>query len=1512
MSPLLPTHWGASAPQNEATLPSPSHSVSTRVGDEEKLRRSEGSDGEDRINLDSNKYEVKGMKETEDGGDKKQVMVVFEQKSGKELEKPIEEGPFTQPRWRHSLPFVKPKHPPPPPPLSLDDAPVTPEVSANFFNLLFFNWISPMMALGSARPLQDADLWRMDAARGAKPLSEKLLASYAARTKKANEYNARLADPNTPLPFSRRILYSVLPHREQREKDYRKKHGKKHASLAMSLLDVFGWFFMSAGFIKVFGDTCQAVTPLVIRRLINWSANYQAAKSAGLDLPSRGPGIGAAIGLLLLLICSSLGMHHYFIRSMGTGVLSRAAIISAVYQQALQFTQKSRGQIPNGKLVNHISTDTSRIDFAAGFSHMLWTAPVQMIVIIIILIVQIGYSALPGIAFLLVMTPLQARFMKTLFMFRKKAATWTDKRAKLLQEILGGMRIVKYMAWEKPFLERIHAIRSMELKYIRLLLIFRSGMTAIAMSLPILAAILSFITYSLTSHSLEAAKIFTVITLFNLMRMPLMMWPMTLSSTADALNALGRLEAVFDAELVKEEKKVDPSMDVAIRLENASFTWDSAPIEEDNMMSKLTGKYAKVLNGGKPGGPPGKKEKKNKPKKVTAAEEIQAETAAGQPGAGEASAEGQGQKNPSAPGIDEEISEKKEVEIFQLRDINLSIPKGSLTAIVGAIGSGKSSLLQGLMGEMRRTTGSVTFSGSTSLCAQTPWIQNATVRENILFGQPWDEERYWAAIRDSSLEADLELLEDGDGTEIGEKGINLSGGQKQRVNIARAIYYNADIIALDDPLSALDAGVGKAIFFNAIINALSGKTRVLVTHALHLLPYVDNIIMMEDGKIGEVGTYQELKERNGAFAKLIKEFGNEELAEEKMETEEEAVESSGPTVTHDRANMMSKGSAHTLMQTEERNVGALKKGTFFDYLKAGKGVFMLPLLFFCIVVAQSFYVITSFWLVWWEETKWPQPNGFYMGIYAGLGVGLAIALFFQGFSNALINYFASVNIHHNAISRVMLAPQTFFDTTPLGRIMNRFSKDTDTIDNTLSDAMRMAISTLANIVGSVILLAIIEPYFLIAMAVVSLLYLHNAMFYRRSSREFKRIDSILRSSLYSHFSESLSGVATIRSYGETARFFEDNIHRVDIENRAYYLTIVNQRWLGLRLDFLGSLLSFSVAIIVVCSSSVSASNGGLGLSTIVSVQQAFSWLVRQIAEVENDMVGAERIMHYANELEQESPHQIEGTKPPASWPSEGTIEFKDVRMRYRPELPDVLKGLTLNVGASEKIGVVGRTGAGKSSIMVALFRMSELSHGFIKIDGVDVSKVGLNDLRSGISIIPQDPLLFSGTLRSNIDPFNTKTDAELYDTLRRSHLIGSSDSSHNSDSQNRFNLDTVIEEEGGNLSVGERSLVSLARALVRNTKVLVLDEATASVDLETDAKIQETIRQEFRDRTLLCIAHRLKTILAYDRILVMSDGQVAEFDTPENLFLSGGIFTEMCSKANISLADIKAAAALRF
>lgn len=622
---------------------------------------------------------------------------------------------------------------------------------------------------------------------------------------------------------------------------------------------------------------------------------------------------------------------------------------------------------------------------------------------------------------------------------------------------------------------------------------------------------------------------------------------MCLSSLADAINALGRIQGVLDAEVNKDEKIVDYDMKDAVVIDHASFTWDAAPPVEDavaKLEAKLVAAQAKQDRGGR-------KEKKEKAKKARKGDKSGAATPLPA-------------KTPKKSGAVTPVAAEVEVpkDIFKLNDINVRIPEGSLTAIVGAIGSGKSSLLQGLMGEMRRTAGSVKFNGTTSLCAQTPWIQNATVRENILFGQPWDEDRYWAAVKNASLEPDLVLLEDGDGTEIGEKGITLSGGQKQRVNIARAIYFDADIIALDDPLSALDAGVGKAIFHNAILGALHGKTRILVTHALHFLPFVDNIIVLDNGHISEVGSYKDLVSRpNGSFARLISEFGAVDADEKEAGDEEGAIEQDNENKAKPipRSEMVArKGGAISLMQTEERNEGSIAGGTWSGYIKAGRGFIMIPTLLFCVSLAQVFTILTSYWLLWWQQGHWGLSNNLYMGIYACLGIGSAIALFMMGFSNSMFTYFASVRLHALAVQRVMFSPQAFFDTTPLGRIMNRFSKDIDTVDNTLSDALRMAISTCAQILGAIILLAIISPWFLIAVAVVLFLYWHCAMYYRRSSREFKRIDSILRSSLYAHFSESLSGISTIRAYGEGKRFEEENVRRMDIENRAYYLTIISE------------------------------------------------------------------------------------------------------------------------------------------------------------------------------------------------------------------------------------------------------------------------------------------------------------------------------------------------------------------
>ncbi|KAH9902793.1 P-loop containing nucleoside triphosphate hydrolase protein [Cubamyces lactineus] len=1362
----------------------------------------------------------------------------------------------------------------PPPKASLDDADLIPEVTAGWFSILTFNWITSLMALGYARPLEASDLYKLQDSRAAAVVAEKITKSFEARQIAAAEYNARL-ERGEISPGLKGLWWSIRGNRAEREKQWREKDGRKKASLTLALNDSVKWWFWSGGIMKLIADCAQVTSPLLVKAIINFATESYSAHRAGQyeNVPPIGKGIGLAIGLFALQVLSSLCTHHFFYRAASTGVLLRGGLITAIYDRSLKLSSRARTTLTNGKLVNHISTDVSRIDFCCSFLQLSLTGPVQMIICLVILLINLGPSALAGYAFFVLATPIQTVVMKHFIKLRHKSMTWTDKRAKLLQELLGGMKIIKYFAWETPYLQRIEELRGKEMSYIRSLLVIRSANNAVAISLPALASVLAFVVYSATGHSLNAADIFSSLTLFNLLRMPLMFLPLSLSAIADAHNAIGRLYGVFEAETLTETKVQDEHMDNAIEVVGGEFVWDGPPPDA-----------------------PARKDKKGmfgtkKPSKKSAPEQAANST------------------------------EKSQESTFRLKDVNISIPEGQLAAIVGPVGSGKSSLLEGMIGEMRRTAGTVRFKGSVAYCPQSAWIQNATVRDNITFGRPFDEQRYWKAVHDACLEADLELLPHGDLTEVGERGISLSGGQKQRINICRAIYVGANIQIFDDPFSALDAHVGKNVFNNVFLGAAAGKTRVLVTHALHFLPQVDYIYTLVDGRVAEHGTYADLIAANGDFARFVHEFGSKESELEREE--EEAVEDAEEPSDEEKGKKEKKrqqGAA--LMQVEERNTGAVSNQVYLEYLRAGKGYIIIPLLVLSVALLQGTQVMSSYWLVYWEERKWPFGSGFYMGIYAGLGVSQAVFFFMMGSTFAILTYYSSKSLHRAAINRVMHAPMSFFETTPLGRIMNRFAKDVDTIDNMLGDAMRMFVATLANILGAIILIAIVLPWFLIAVGAVSVAYVWAALFYRASARELKRLDALLRSSLYSHFSESLSGLATIRAYGETDRFLAENRKRVDIENRAYWLTVTNQRWLGIRLDLMGILLTFVVAMLTVGTRfTISPSQTGVVLSYIISVQQAFGWLVRQSAEVENDFNSVERIVHYVKELEQEPPHVIADRKPPASWPAEGQIEIKDLVLKYRPELPPVLKGLSMSVRPGEKIGIVGRTGAGKSSIMTALYRLVELTSGSIVIDGVDISTIGLKDLRNGLAIIPQDPLLFSGTLRSNLDPFGVHDDALLWDALKRAYLVedrkehsidqASTDEEGKEGTRspvNRFSLDSPIEDEGSNLSIGQRSLVSLARALVKDSKILILDEATASVDYETDRKIQDTIASEFADRTILCIAHRLRTIIGYDRICVLDAGQIAEFDTPANLYeRQGGIFRSMCDRSSISLSDIKTA-----
>ncbi|KAF9484380.1 ABC protein [Pholiota conissans] len=1342
---------------------------------------------------------------------------------------------------------------PPAPPASLDDAKEIPLTTASWLSILTYVWISPMMTLGYQRTLQATDLWKLDESHTAEVLSAKFDDAWEERRAKAQAWNydleKGLINPNIWTRFLW-LLYSLaagrnyLRRRAALEKQWRQHDGRKQPSIALALNDTLGVFFWVGGLFKVFGDTCQLLGPVLIRVIINFAKRRATAKANNQPGENVGIGIAMAVGLFALTTMASLGTHQFFWRSMLTGTLARGTLIKSIYKRGVNLTGKARTSITNSDITNHISTDVSRIDSCAQWFHAVWTAPIQISVCLIILCTQLGPSALAGFALFLILAPLQERAMAQQFQIRKKSMKYTDQRAKTLLEVLGSMRVVKYFSYETPFLDRIYETRGRELNGIKNILWSQSANVAAAFSLPVLAATLAFVTYTHVVPGFDVAIIFSSLSLFQLLRQPMMFLPRALSAAADARNALARLQGIFIADLRTEDAlRIDEDLKWAVHVQNATFEWEESLSTKDADINEAS--------------------------------------------------------NSASP--------------FKIQNINMNIQRGSLVAVVGRVGSGKSSLLLGLIGEMRKTSGSVSFGGRVAYCPQTAWIQNSSLRDNIIFGQPFDEEKYWRVVETACLLHDLELLADGDLTEIGEKGVNLSGGQKQRINVARALYYDADIIIMDDPLSAVDAHVGKSLFHDAIVKSLrnQGKTVIFVTHALHFLSCCDYIYTLNGGRVAEQGTFKELVKANGEFARLDKEFGGGPSEEPQVNQSIIVSEDLKAKLASTSRRQAAAGTGKLegkLIVKEHRSTGSISKKVYKAYFHAGKGFFTAPLLFLAIVLLQGSLITSSYTLVWWQSNTFDRPFSFYQSLYAGLGVAQAVFTFLAGWATDIFSYLVSTNLHHAAIYNIFHAPMSFFDTTPMGRIIGIFGKDIDNIDNQLPVSMRMLVLTISNVLGSVIIITVVEHYFLIVVVFVFFGYQYFAAFYRASAREVKRLDSMLRSLLYSHLSESLTGLPTLRTYGEIPRFLKENSYYIDLENRALFLNVTNQRWLSIRLDFCGALLVFFVALFAVCGvSGISAAQVGLILTYTTSLTQACGMLTRQTAEVENYLNSVERVVHYSQKdlLDQEAPHEIPEARPPPEWPTQGAIAFKNLALRYRPGLPNVLHGISLSIRGGEKIGIVGRTGAGKSSITLALLRIVEYQ-GLITIDGVDISKIGLKDLRTKVAIIPQDPTIFSGTVRTALDPFSMYDDARLWDALRRSYLVeeASQGEASSSEESPKITLDTVIEADGLNLSVGERSLLSLARALVRDTKVVILDEATASVDLETDQRIQQTIQTEFKTRTLICIAHRLRTILSYDRILVLDSGRILEFDSPFSLFSNPtSLFRGLCDKSNITGKD---------
>ncbi|EGW32761.1 uncharacterized protein SPAPADRAFT_54783 [Spathaspora passalidarum NRRL Y-27907] len=1387
-----------------------------------------------------------------------------------------------------------------------------PVKKANIISRILFWWLGPVMHTGYRRTLQPEDLFYLTDDIKVQTMADRFYNYMTNDIERARQQHiAEKCKERGETPETSSV---------DRGKDLADFELSKFLTV-WALAKTYKWQYTWACTLLCLSSVGQTTLPLLTKKLIR----YVELKSMGVET-GIGRGIGYSFGSAIIIFIIGVLINHFFYRSMLTGAQAKAVLTKALLDKSFKLNAAARHKYPVGKITSMLGTDLSRIDFALGFQPFLICFPVPIGIAIGILIWNIGVAALVGVAILLVFMVCIAVSTGALFKYRKKANKYTDSRVDHIKEALNNLKIIKFYSWEPPYHENISEIRKKEMKIIYRMQVLRNVVTSFAFSLTLFASMTAFLVlYAIAANRKDPASIFSSLSLYNILTQQVFLLPMALATGADAFMGISRVgefmsqgeidPALSNIDATPEKKLLMENDETAIEVDHASFEWEVFGNDEDDEEESESKKG----------------EKKSMEKKVHKTEvHYHEKTGSIEKDSLTTSSSGRGEEESQFPG---------------LKDINFKIKKGEFVVITGLIGSGKTSLLNAISGFMKRVHGDVSTNGSLLLCGY-PWVQNSTVKENILFGEPYDEKKYKQVIYACSLEADLEILPAGDRTEIGERGITLSGGQKARINLARAVYANRDIILLDDVLSAVDARVGKHIMNNCIMDLLKDKTRILATHQLSLIGSADRVIFLNgDGSV-DVGTFEELSSSNPGFSKLMtfnSEAHNDEEEEEDVPESEDELEQEREMIKRQLTRLSTRASTKAdpedeearhrefntdesadgkLIDEEERAVNAISMRVYGRYIELGSGAVgpyvYGPLLLIFLMFATFCSIFTNTWLSFWVERRFPLEDKVYIGVYIMFTFLAFIFLTIEFILLVYLTNTASVKLNILAMKKVLHAPMSFMDTTPLGRILNRFTKDTDVLDNEIGDQLRFFLFTLSNIIGVLILCIIYLPWFAISIPFLGFLFVAIANYYQASAREIKRLEAIQRSFVYNNFNETLSGMTTIKAYHAVPRFLEKNNFLIDRMNEAYYLTIANQRWLAIHMDMVASLFALLIALLCVNRVfRISAASVGLIVAYVFQIAGQLSMLIRTFTQVENEMNSVERLDSYASNLPEEAPYVITEKTPPPQWPDKGSIEFRSASLAYRPGLPLVLKNLNFTIKPSEKIGICGRTGAGKSSIMTALYRLSELESGKIFIDDLDIAELGLKDLRSKLSIIPQDPVLFRGTIRKNLDPFNQSSDDKLWDALRRTGLIEEgrleqvkltnkpSDGSSETN-LHKFHLDQSVEDEGTNFSLGERQLIAFARALVRDSKILILDEATSSVDYETDSKIQHTIIREFSHCTILCIAHRLKTIINYDRILVLDKGEIREFDTPWNLFKSNGsIFQQMCQRSNITDQDFE-------
>ncbi|XP_051817123.1 ATP-binding cassette sub-family C member 6 [Antechinus flavipes] len=1139
--------------------------------------------------------------------------------------------------------------------------------------------------------------------------------------------------------------------------------------------------------------------------------------------------------LLFLSAClQTLFEQRYMYVCMVLELRLKTAVIGLVYRKVLALSSTTRKTAAVGEIINLVSVDVQKLMDAVLYLNGLWLPVVWMTICFIFLWQLLGPSALTAIAVFLILLPLNFIITKKRSRFQEEQMLHKDHRARLTDSILRNMKFIKLHGWEEAFMEKILSIRRGELQALKNSgFLFTVSLVSFHLS-TFLVALVMFAVHALTDekHVLDAEKVFVALTIINILNRAQAFLPFSINTIFQAWVSLARLVAFLHLEEIEPRAiNTRPMGKECISVQDGTFAWsqESSPC---------------------------------------------------------------------------------------LQRINLAVPRGSLFAVIGSVGSGKSSLLSALLGELPKLEGYMKIKGSVAYVPQEAWIQNASVDENVCFGQNLDVQWLDRVLGACALHPDIASFPAGIHTEIGEQGINLSGGQKQRLSLARAVYKKASVYLLDDPLAALDVHVGQHIFDHVIgpSGLLQGMTRILVTHAVHILPQVDHIIVMADGIIAESGSYQELLQRNGAFVDFLGQSKQEDvnhsqemkLSEVKNSrniSESEAAgkpDSSmedyhGKDSTTSRSQAEGTKMAGQLTQGDKVQYGRVNATLYLAYLRAVGTPICLSVVFL-FLCQQVVSFSRGYWLSLWADDPimngTQQHTGLRVGVFGLLGCFQAIGRFGSIAVVLLGGVRASQQLFQGLLHDVARSPMTFFEQTPIGNLLNRFSKETDAIDAVIPDKFKSFLGFLFGLLEVILVVVVTTPLAALVVLPLIALYIGLQSLYIASSCQLRRLESASRSPIYSHISETFQGNAVIRAFQAQDQFIAQNDLRIDEHQRASFPRLVADRWLATNMELLGNILIFSAAFFAVFSKPhLSPGIVGFSVSVTLQVTEILHWAVRSWTDLENNIVSVERMRDYTMSSK-EAPWILPHNRVCHTWPARGQIEFRGYSLRYRPELALALRNLTLKIYPQEKVGIVGRTGAGKSSLTISLLRLIEAAEGGIWIDGINISQVGLHTLRSKITIIPQDPILLPGSVRMNLDLFDEYSDDEIWGALEmvqlKTFILGLPGQ-----------LQYECLDQGDNLSVGQKQLLCLARALLRKTKILFLDEATAAVDPQNDLQIQAILRNQFADCTILTIAHRLHTVMDCNRILVMDNGAVAEFDTPAQLLAQRGLFYKLAEESGL-------------